>query len=456
MLLLDEKLGVSSFSEIHMKAKLLPLFFDPGRDQGFDNQLANLRELLALEADLLSPVAVGSPLPEADAVIFPQLLGEGYRRVAEFQGIRIPILVVTSEFGTVSMWDWELMSYLQPNGIQCIGPSNLEETKMLCRALATRRELKTSKFIVYQDNPGEGQQAPIFKRFYWWENECTQRMTEKFGITIEKRSFKELGQRAKLIQDAEAIQVSRSWNLPGSDLSDQAAKAAARLYLALRHDIQDERQLVAIGMNCLNESHFSDSTPCQAWNRLYQEMGLLWGCEADTVSMLSKFILHRTLRAPIFMTNLYPFLLGNAALRHERIASFPQVKGNPDNYILIGHCGYMGVIPQPFAREWRLRAKVLAIVDEDASAIDARIPEGDITLAKLTSTFDKMSVGDATLEGYAQFPNSDCRNGGIVRVEDGHRLLNHISSHHSLVMTGHHYNSIRSFSNIFGFGTDRL
>jgi hypothetical protein len=439
-----------------MKAKLLPLFFDPGRDQGFDKQLTTLREHLALEAEFLSPVDLGSPLPEADAVIFPQLLGEGYRRLADFQRISVPILIVTSEFGTMSMWDWELMSYLREQGVECIGPSNLEETKMLCRALAARRELRTSKFIVYQNNPGEGQQASIFKRFYWWESECTRRMTEKFGITIEKRSFRELGQRAKQINDTEAIEVGRGWNLSGSDLSDQATKAAARLYLAIREDIQDEKQLVAVGMNCLNESHFSDSTPCQAWNRLYQEMGLLWGCEADTVSMLSKFILHRTLRAPIFMTNLYPFLLGNAALRHERITSFPQVRGNPDNYILIGHCGYMGVIPQPFAREWKLRPKVLAIVDQDANAIDARIPEGDVTLAKLASTFDRMTVAEAMLEGYAQFPNSDCRNGGVVRVADGRRLLSHISSHHYLVMTGHCYNDIKTLSSIFGITIEAL
>src|ERR1700731_1170595 len=100
-----------------MKAKLLPLFFDPGRDQGFDRQLAALGEHLGLEAELLPPVALGSPLPEADAVIFPQLLGEGYRRTADFQRIGVPILIVTSEFGTMSMWDWELMSYLKEKGV---------------------------------------------------------------------------------------------------------------------------------------------------------------------------------------------------------------------------------------------------------------------------------------------------------------------------------------------------
>ena len=67
-----------------------------------------------------------------------------------------------------------------------------------------------------------------------------------------------------------------------------------------------------------------------------------------------------------------------------------------------------------------------------------------------------MTVAEANLEGYAQFPNSDCRNGGIVRVKDGHQLLSHISSHHYLVMTGHYFNNIKSFSNIFGFTTDRL
>jgi hypothetical protein len=67
-----------------MKAKLLPLFFDAGRDQAFDSQLSILRDLLALDAELLSPVALGSPLPEADAVIFPQPL---YSR--DFTGGRV-------------------------------------------------------------------------------------------------------------------------------------------------------------------------------------------------------------------------------------------------------------------------------------------------------------------------------------------------------------------------------
>ena len=87
------------------------------------------------------------------------------------------------------------------------------------------------------------------------------------------------------------------------------------------------------------------------------------------------------------MTNLYPFLMAGPALKHERIPHFPDVSGladtNPENYVLVAHCGYFGLLPPSFATEWTARPKVLAIVDENAHAVDARLPEGPVTLAKL-------------------------------------------------------------------------
>ena len=106
--------------------------------------------------------------------------------------------------------------------------------------------------------------------------------------------------------------------------------------------------------------------------------------------MLTKYILNGSLDAPIMMTNLYPFLMGQAALKHERIPNFPDVD-EPENHILVAHCGYLGVVPERFSTEWALRPKVLAIVDENATAIDARLPEGDVTLAKLQPTFDSIT-----------------------------------------------------------------
>jgi hypothetical protein len=410
--------------------------------------------LLAEDADILPPVPLGAPVPEADAVVFPQMLGDAYRRVGDFKAIGAPILVVTSEFGTVSMWDWEINRYLRTEGVEVFAPPNLAQTLLICRTLALKRELAAAKLVVFQDNPGEGFQASIFKRFYWWETECTQRMLDKFGIRIEKRSFLALGQAAKEIPDEAAEETRRQWEgrLNIGDISPRALLSALKVYLAVRREIESDPAIKGVGINCLNESRFSDSTPCLAWNMLYEERGLIWGCEADTVAMLSKYILHRALGVPVMMTNLYPFLMGQAALKHERIPSFPQVAEGSDHHILAAHCGYFGVVPRSFSTEWMLRPKVLAIVNDNATAIDARMREGAVTLAKLEPDFRRWSAAEGTLEGYAQFAHSDCLNGAVIRVSDGHRLLDELASHHYILTVGHNLADLRLVARLFAMG----
>lgn len=439
-----------------MKARLIPLYFDPGRDSDFDRMLEALRPLLSERVELLEPLPLGAPLPDAEAVLFPQLLGEAYRQVEAFRAIDVPILFVTTEFGTLSMWDWEIAEYLKSHGIETIAPYNLSQTEKVCAALAVKRELKDTTFLVYQDDPGEGFQAPIFKRFYWWEDECGQRLHDKFGITIVKKSFRELGAAAKSIADVDADEASKGWNVPAEGLSDHALRSAVKLYLAIKRDLDADETIGAAGINCLNESHFSDTTPCLAWSRLYQERRLIWGCEADTMAMITKHLLHRSLDSPILMTNLYPFLLGNAALKHERIESFPEVEAEPENHILVAHCGYMGVIPESFAIDWTLRKKVLAIVDDNASAIDARVPIGPVTLAKLHPSMDRMTVAEGALAGYAQFPGSHCLNGGVIKIRDGRKLVDSLASHHYLVLVGHHLVDIQFLGKVFGLEIEEI
>lgn len=437
-----------------MKARLLPLYFED-RDSEFDQQLAILKVQLANDAEFLAEQPLGTALPEAEAIIFPQLLGEAYRRLEEFKAIDLPILTVTSEFGTVLMWDWEIASYLREEGMTIVAPYSLEQTKKACRALSVKRELKDTKFLVYQDNPGKGFQASIFKRFYWWEDECTQRMMEKFGVTIVKKSFKEMGAKAKAISNEEAEAVWQTWEWPTA-ITDQQLLSAVKIYMMVKKELENDPTVRGVGINCLNESHFSDTTPCLAWSMLYQEKGLIWGCEADTMSMLTKYLLHKSLRMPIMMTNLYPFLMGQAALKHERIPHFPEVEGNPDNYILAAHCGYLGVVPPSFSTEWTLRPKVLAIVDENATAIDARLPEGTMTLAKLHPSLNKLTITEGDLTRYTQYEDSDCLNGAVLRVPDGRHLVNTLSSHHYLLMTGHNLADIEMVGQLFGIEIEKL
>jgi hypothetical protein len=441
-----------------MKARLVPLYFEPGRDAEFDRQLETLRGLLADCSELLPPAALGAPIPrDADAVLVPQLLGEAYRRAADFRRIDRPILLVTSEAGTVSMWDWEIAAYLRSEGIEPIAPYAPSQTRAACRALALKRELRSARFLVYQDNPGEGAQAPIFKRFYWWEEECARRMREAFGVTLVKRSYRELAAKAKMIPDADAERAWREKPVPiGDGIAGKPVLSAAKLYLAVKRDLDGAPDVCAVGINCLNESHVSDTTPCLAWNWLYEERECLWGCEADTLSMLTMVLLRRSLGVPLMMTNLYPFLLGDAALRHERIATFPDVDAEPENHVLAVHCGYLGVVPRPFATEWTLRRKVLAIVDENATAIDARLPVGPITLAKVGPTLRDVSVAEGRLTGYVQYPGSHCLNGAVLRVRDGRRLMDAICSHHYAVAVGHAGADLGVAARVFGLEIETL
>jgi hypothetical protein len=441
-----------------MRARLVPLFFESAQDPDFARQVGILKNLLADVAEIGEPVALGAPLPDADAAVFPQMLGNAYRNVEQIRAISLPRLVITSEFGTVSMWDWEIDYYLRTKGVEMIAPYNLEQTQAICRALALKRELSQAHFMVYQDNPGEGFQASIFKRFYWWEDECNQRMATKFGVKVLKKSYKVLAGAAQQIPDAEALAVWQAWqNRPATDgLSQTALLAALKLYLALKQDIATDPQVVAAGTNCLNESHFSDTTPCLAWNMLFEDQGLIWGCEADTISMLTKYLVQKSLGVPVMMTNLYPFLMGMAALKHERIPSFPKVESEPENYILAAHCGYLGVLPQSFATEWILRKKVLAIVNETASAIDARLPLGEITLAKIDPTFEKMLLVEGQIAGYAQFPGSDCLNGAVIKVRNGHRLMEQLPSHHYIITMGRNQIGLANLAKVFGMQVESI
>ena len=440
-----------------MKARLVPLYLTSPDDPDFVAQVGRLRELLVAEAELLAPLPLGAALPEADAVVFPQLVGDAYRRVPEIRALTLPILVLTSEFGTMAMWDWEIVSYLRTEGVETIAPYSLAGAATVCRALVAKRELRGGKFLIYQDRPGEGGFQPsIFKRFYWWEDECAERMRDVFGLTIVKRSFEELGRRAQELPDDVAREEWERWRerVPLGDVGERATLSALKLYRAVRDDLDAEGGVLAAGINCLNESAFSDTTPCLAWNLLYQERDLIWGCEGDTVSMLTKLVLHRSLRTPVIMSNLYPFLMGQTALKHERIPAFPEVD-EPDNYVLAAHCGYLGVVPQPFATDWKLRGKVLAIVDDNATAIDARLPVGDLTLAKLDPTLRTLVVVEGRLTGYAGYPGSDCLNGAVIRVPDGHALMERLPSHHSLLTVGHDRPGLELLGRVFGLTIER-
>lgn len=443
-----------------MIAKVIPVYFKAANERErkeFAEQIARLKDLYSDVAEFLDPVMVGEKIPdEAQAVIFPQLIGAAFKEWKALSGVNLPYIVLTSKYGTVEMWDWEIVSYLRGKGFNVFSPYNVELAKVILRAVSAKSKLASgAKFLMFQDSPGEGMQANIFKRFYWWEDECTKKMKEAFGMELIYRSWKAIGDRAKQISDEVAWQACKDWDVCKEGLSDESYLRSVKIYVAIKEVIDEVGGVEGVGANCLNESFNADTTPCLAWNMIFEKDNIIWACEGDTLTLLSTFIIYRALKAPVMMTNIYPFLMGMAALAHEKIDKFPDIE-DPDNHALGVHCGYFGLAPRCFCTKWTLRPKVLEIVDDNAVVIDCEFPIGDITLAKINSDFKKLTIIKGEIEEYVQYPGSDCRNGALIRYEDGHKIMESLSSHHALIIVGKKVPELIQLAKIFGWETEIL
>jgi hypothetical protein len=247
-----------------MKARLLPLYFAAAneRERGeFNDQLVRLKDFYGDVAEFLEPVCVGEKIPAADAIVFPQLIGAAFKEVNHLKKINLPMVVLTSKFGTVEMWDWEIVTYLRGAGLNVFSPYNIELAKVIIRAIAAKQKLKSgAKFLTFQDSPGEGMQAYIFKRFYWWEKECTDTMEKTFGVKMIYRSWKELNERARKIPDDAARAACADWDIKQEGLSEENYLKAVKIYVAVKEVIQEIGGVDGVGANCLNEPVYDPVT----------------------------------------------------------------------------------------------------------------------------------------------------------------------------------------------------
>lgn len=446
------------------KALLQPLYFkeiNQREKSEFSQQLEKLKILYGEVADFLDPIAVGEQIPQAaQAVLFAQMTGAVFGYQEQISKIVLPIILMTSEFGTVEMWDWEIAAYLRENLYMrnIFTPYSVEMAKVILRAVSSRQVMKNGgKFLVFQDSPGEGMQAYIFKRFFWWEKECIWRIEDCFGVKVIFKSWKEINEKAEAIGDEDAWRLWEERKVPQFMVDRGAILRAVKLYMAVHDEAVREGNVLGVGSNCLNESFSSKTTPCLAWNWLFEYDRILWACEGDLVSLLSEVIFYQALQAPLMMTNIYPFLVGMAALKHEKIDSFPEIAAS-DHYALGVHCGYFGFVPQSFCSRWMMKPKVLEIVNENAIVIDCEMECGPAVLAKVHADMKKITVIEAEIEKYVGYPGSDCRNGALIHYKNrcGHRVMESLSSHHAIVIKGDVAHLIRQIGRVYGIEVEVL
>lgn len=443
-----------------MKARVIlqPIYFEEDPSEYFIAQLDNLKHQLADLTQFARPKRIGDPDPgAADALLIVDLSSAAYGRAELLDGNDLPILIVTSEFSTVSMWDWEIRDYLADHGVSTIAPNSLEETRLVVSSLAAKKELASGKFLVYLDDLGAGKQPDIFKRFYWYTDECARVVKEQLGLEVEQRSYRGLVARSAVVTpsrvsaEMERIRAERS-----PSLSAAALEAAVRLYIALADDVAQADGVLAAGINCLNESESADTTPCLAFDILFERTGIVWGCESDLLSMLTAYLVSKVTDRAFAMTNLYPFAIGEAALKHEGIPGFPEVEGDPNDHILVAHCGYFGIVPKCRACTWSCELPVLEIVDPNAHAIDARMDTGDVTLVKIRGDARRLTFKPAQFVDYVQYPDSDCLNGGVLRVDNGLDYVDRLPSHHTIVVEKHLRRELDLLCSVLGLELDEL
>lgn len=443
-----------------MKAKLLPVFFTEMNDReekAFNEQLKILSELYGENAEFLPPQPIDRFVEDdSDALLFPQLIGAIFSHKAALKEVRLPVIILTSAFGTVEMWDWEIIAFLREElSLNVFAPYNVDLARCILLAIASQKRMRQAHFLMMQDNPGEGMQANIFKRFYWWEKEISDRIGTTFGVQTVYRSWKEINQVAEKLTDNEAILLWQQRSVPFERLPIGDILKAVKIYMAIKSAVDGIGNVIGVGSNCLNESFYSMTTPCLAWNWIYEYDHIMWACEGDLVSLISQYILHSSLNRPVMMTNIYPFLVGMAALKHEKIDRFPDID-DPDNHALGVHCGYFGLAPQSFCTSWMLRPSVLEIVNEHAVAVDCRFATGPVTMAKLHADMNTLTIIEAEIEDYVQYPGSDCRNGALIRYRhlDGHQVMEKLSSHHAVIIQGHVTPQLLQMARIYHFKTE--
>ena len=52
-----------------------------------------------------------------------------------------------------------------------------------------------------------------------------------------------------------------------------------KVYIAVKKVINEIGEVAGVGANCLNESFNCDTTPCLAWNMLFERDNIIFACE---------------------------------------------------------------------------------------------------------------------------------------------------------------------------------
>jgi hypothetical protein len=80
---------------------------------------------------------------------------------------------------------------------------------------------------------------------------------------------------------------------------------------------------------------------------------------------------------------------------------------------------------------------------------------GPITMAKLHPDMKKLTIIEAEIEDYVQYPGSDCLNGALIHYSNrcGHQVMESLSSHHAILIQGNVTPLLSQIAKVYQFET---
>jgi L-fucose isomerase-like protein len=394
------------------------------------------------EVDALIPISVAA-LPTEVWNSHPQALVEK----------RLPVLFwpLTST-DEPDMWRWSASDMLRALGVEVRLIKNSKEGLLVLKALAVRRQLKSSAFVVF----GE-------QNFPWNANAVGHLMTEKLGTRIVVRPISDIQKRYERITQKE---VRAFWEARRARYTEKTVRAGEldqgiRTCLAIRSILLEERAL-GFGVNCYGDLLIKGDrdVPCLAQN-LLREDGYIAACDGDFCTMMGMALVSLFLDAPCLMSNLYPVMLAGALMEHFRSRLAPDTKKYPKkkwkNLARIGHCGFVGVVSPEMTPSGKVLLKDFGGTyeikrDGRGCGIDGALRASKrITIIELSLDGKTLLVtAGKVCETTRHKGLSHVESTGLLEFDDLEQFIENISREHVVICYGDHRSELVLLAEVLG------
>ena len=269
------------------KARLLPVYFDPGRDAGFDAQLEALKRLARRRGGVpRRPSRSGAAargrrggVPAASRRGVPARWRISRRIRAPdpdpHLGVRHRCRCGTGRSS----------SYLRAEGVETIAPYDARADARRCaaRSRVEAASCAGNSSSSTRTTPAKARRPASSSASTGGRTNASDRMSARSASRSCEKSFARAGRRRRRTSATPTRGSSRASAACRRTTASRARRSSAHSSSTSRSSARPRADPASspAGINCLNESHFSDTTPCLAWACSSRSAGSMWGCEAD-------------------------------------------------------------------------------------------------------------------------------------------------------------------------------